>query len=40
LRSALDRFRRHEQLAGYRSEFATSLEQSLDLRTPDRSPGG
>ncbi|MFJ8622583.1 BTAD domain-containing putative transcriptional regulator [Kitasatospora sp. NPDC093550] len=39
LRSALDRFRRHEQLAGYRSEFATSLEQSLNLRSPEWSPG-
>ncbi|MFF2076806.1 BTAD domain-containing putative transcriptional regulator [Kitasatospora sp. NPDC058162] len=32
LASALDRFRRHDRLAGYRSEFTASLEASLSLR--------
>ncbi|MEU8927863.1 BTAD domain-containing putative transcriptional regulator [Kitasatospora sp. NPDC048545] len=38
LRTALDRFRCHDRSAGYRSEFTTSLEESLDRRSPDRSP--
>ncbi|MEV7188900.1 AfsR/SARP family transcriptional regulator [Kitasatospora sp. NPDC093102] len=33
LRSALDRFRRHDRRAGYTSSFTTGLEASLDLRT-------
>ncbi|MFJ3216379.1 BTAD domain-containing putative transcriptional regulator [Kitasatospora sp. NPDC086801] len=36
LRSALDRFRSHDRLAGVRSEFTTSLEESLNSRTPQR----
>ncbi|WP_051709618.1 AfsR/SARP family transcriptional regulator [Streptomyces sp. NRRL S-350] len=40
LRTALDRFRSHDRQAGYRSEFTTSLEESLDLRAADRSPRG
>ncbi|MFJ8473478.1 BTAD domain-containing putative transcriptional regulator [Kitasatospora sp. NPDC094011] len=36
LLSALERFRRHEQLAGYRSELTAGLEASLSLRTADR----
>ncbi|MFI9365043.1 BTAD domain-containing putative transcriptional regulator [Kitasatospora sp. NPDC053057] len=34
LASALERFRRHDRLAGYRSEFTAGLETSLSLRTP------
>ncbi|MFD4395801.1 BTAD domain-containing putative transcriptional regulator [Kitasatospora sp. NPDC058478] len=36
LRSALDRFRSHDQLAGVQSEFTTSLEESLNSRSPRR----
>ncbi|MFF7988841.1 BTAD domain-containing putative transcriptional regulator [Kitasatospora xanthocidica] len=35
LRTALDRFRSHDRQAGYRSEFTTSLEESLNLRSAD-----
>ncbi|MEV7773628.1 BTAD domain-containing putative transcriptional regulator [Kitasatospora sp. NPDC086791] len=38
LRTALDRFRCHDRQAGYLSEFTTSLEESLSLRSADRSP--
>ncbi|MFJ9774529.1 BTAD domain-containing putative transcriptional regulator [Kitasatospora sp. NPDC101157] len=34
LASALERFRRHDRLAGYRSEFTAGLESSLSLRSP------
>ncbi|MFD8706757.1 BTAD domain-containing putative transcriptional regulator [Kitasatospora sp. NPDC059648] len=34
LASALERFRRHDRLAGYRSGFTAGLEASLSLRTP------
>ncbi|WP_167344214.1 AfsR/SARP family transcriptional regulator [Streptomyces novaecaesareae] len=40
LRTALDRFRAHDRRAGCQSEFTASLEESLDLRAADRSPGG
>ncbi|HJD84698.1 BTAD domain-containing putative transcriptional regulator [Kitasatospora aureofaciens] len=34
LASALERFRRHDRLAGHRSELTAGLESSLSLRTP------
>ncbi|MEU9041671.1 MULTISPECIES: BTAD domain-containing putative transcriptional regulator [unclassified Kitasatospora] len=39
LRIALDRFRAHERQAGYLSEFTTSLEESLNLRSTGWPPG-
>ncbi|RKT08917.1 DNA-binding SARP family transcriptional activator [Streptomyces sp. 1114.5] len=39
LRIALDRFRAHDRRAGCPSEFTAGLEESLDLRAADRSPG-
>ncbi|MFF4921671.1 BTAD domain-containing putative transcriptional regulator [Kitasatospora sp. NPDC001261] len=36
LRTALDRFRSHDRQAGHCSEFTTSLEESLNLRTGRR----
>ncbi|MFE3878928.1 BTAD domain-containing putative transcriptional regulator [Kitasatospora sp. NPDC059146] len=40
LASALERFRRHDRLAGHRSEFTAGLEASLSLRAGDGPEAG